>query len=850
MSSTPITYALHPDLAEATAAVTQRTIDRLGEVRGVQFCKLSTGDDIDATSSFFEQGWDVWECFGKLSTLLIGVGRKDEADALRHVLQLCQSDKEVGGFGMKRSTEVNGVLLDPEDIEEILFLVDAWLEALNSAERSRQLAKPVIARGAERRGMTLSEKILAHHTIQTPSEQGVKASDVVQVAIDWIIASELSWVGMKKTFVSIGKPKIWRNDRFWLAGDHVIDPRISDRPGVQMLAKQLKEAKKEFRMTENQGSNYTILHTEFVRERAEPGMLILGSDSHSCSAGAVGCLGIGLGAADVMMSLVTGETWFKVPQSIKIALTGQPMWYIKGKDVILYILKKLKRNTAAADRIVEFTGTGARFLSCDARFAVCNMCTELGAITGVFVPDEVTYDYINARSQKANKSSSLYFQPDEDAVYAETFEIDLSEVESFLALYPSPDDVVPVTERLGMKFDGCFIGACTTTEEDLILAALVLQVGLKKGLSLAVGKRHVVPGSLPIVKRLRDLGLLQVYEDSGFTRALPGCSYCIGMGADQAVSGEKWLSSQNRNFKNRMGKGEGPSSIGNICSAATVAASSFSMTLTDPAPFLAEVDFKQYAQFLQGCRAQPERTSIPALSYKEPPFQYVEPHLQYEESLQVSKGGQPEQDEQSTSRIIKSKVYALGDFIDTDALAPGAFIVASTTDEELGDHVLQYTHPDFRDHVRSGHEVVVAGRAFGCGSSREEAPRALKALGVKCVIAKTFSFIYGRNQPNLALLGINIVDDEFYSLATTGAAIKIDIPERVILVGGKYFPFVLDEMELRLIENKGLAAAFTSFGRSVFQALCGRNGSSEASPSLANTLDQIENKRSMAKLEW
>jgi homoaconitase/3-isopropylmalate dehydratase large subunit len=120
---------------------------------------------------------------------------------------------------------------------------------------------------------------------------------------------------------------------------------------------------------------YTILHTEFVRERAEPGMLVIGSDSHTCSGGAVSCLAIGLGAADVMMALATGETWFKVPESINIRFVNQPAWYINGKDTILYILKELKRNTVAADRIVEFSGPGARYLSCDSRFAISNMVT-------------------------------------------------------------------------------------------------------------------------------------------------------------------------------------------------------------------------------------------------------------------------------------------------------------------------------------------------------------------------------------------------------------------------------------------------------------------------------------------
>jgi homoaconitase/3-isopropylmalate dehydratase large subunit len=120
---------------------------------------------------------------------------------------------------------------------------------------------------------------------------------------------------------------------------------------------------------------YTILHTEFYRERAQPGMIIIGSDSHTCSSGALGCLAIGLGAADVTLPLVTGETWFKVPESVNIRLVGIPKPWVGGKDVILYILQQLKRNTVASGRIVEFTGPGTKHLSSDARFAIANMTT-------------------------------------------------------------------------------------------------------------------------------------------------------------------------------------------------------------------------------------------------------------------------------------------------------------------------------------------------------------------------------------------------------------------------------------------------------------------------------------------
>ena len=164
--------------------------------------------------------------------------------------------------------------------------------------------------------------------------------------------------------------------------------------------------------------------------------------------------------------------------------------------------------------------------------------------------------FIERRRIRKHKSSAIYFQPDEDAAYAQTFEIDLSKVQSSVALYPSPDNVVPVSEVAGTELDGCFIGACTTAEEDLIIGALVLSSGLQRGdKPVDHGRRIVVPGSKPIRHKLEKLGLLDIYKQAGFKVGVPGCSMCVGQGVDQAAAGEKWLSSQNRNFKNRMGPG-------------------------------------------------------------------------------------------------------------------------------------------------------------------------------------------------------------------------------------------------------------------------------------------------------
>lgn len=487
---------------------------------------------------------EIGQTLRKLAAELITNGHNAEAGSIETVHDLVIDSPSFGGLGLDRVT-----WLTHDEYDEVLFLVDSWLEAINSAEKMVATIPAASQRLPETRPMNLAQKIFAQHVVGGCPPEGLQSGAVVRVSVDWILASELSWSAMHNIHKDLGSPGVWRNDRFWLAGDHVVHPDVADQPKVRTMVEKANKAKKDFSMTEFQGMNYTIMHSEFVRERAEPGMLCIGSDSHTCSGGAVGCLAIGLGAADTQMALSVGETWFKIPESILIELKGTPAFGITGKDVILYILKELKRNTVAAERIVEFVGEGLKHLSVDARFAISNMCTEFGAITGVFQPDEIVQDYISHRRRKRYQQNSTYFQADAGASYASKHVIDLDRIEPYIAVYPEPDNVVPVSEKADLKLDGVFIGACTTTEEELVLAALVLKAGLKKGLKPSKGRRHYVPGSLPIVEKLRKLGLLEIYEAAGFTRGPPGCSFCVGLSAEKASSGETWLSSQNRNFK-------------------------------------------------------------------------------------------------------------------------------------------------------------------------------------------------------------------------------------------------------------------------------------------------------------
>ncbi|KAJ2620222.1 hypothetical protein GGI26_005179 [Coemansia sp. RSA 1358] len=736
-----------------------------------------------------------------------------EANIVELAVRRVLDSDELNGWNI-RTRDLGGAATTAEVGDAVVRAVTSYAEGLNVEDRVAAVPR-LLSRPTGRRGMTLCEKIIAHHAIGLAAPGDVRPGDMVCVGVDWTIASELTWKGMDKTYNAMGRPGVNRNDRFWLAVDHTVDPRIINQPKPQELVSTSELFAEEAHLVDFYRPNYTILHTEFYRERAQPGQLVIGADSHTCSAGAVGALSIGMGAADVVMPLVTGETWLQVPETVEIRFVNAPPFGIGGKDIILDVLRQLKRNTVAFERAVEYTGPGLKYMSCDARFACANMATEFGGIAGVFEADEITAAYIAKRKSPEYKKHSLFFRADADAEYAESHVIDLSQVDSLVALHPSPDNVVHVNE-VELDLDGCFIGACTTAEEDLILAGLVLEAGLKKGLVPTThGNRRVTPGSVPILAKLRRLGLVDVYQRAGFIVGAPGCSYCLGIAADVAGDGEVWLSSQNRNFKNRMG----PGSIANLASAATVAASSFGMKVANPRALLDLIDHSRYKKMLDIWMDKGEEIVV-----SEP-----NPALEQTRGATIASrntdGGAPapssaegpSEQPADKSSLITGKVQRFGDNIDTDAIIPAQFM-PGVSDEDLGTHAFQYFRPEFRDKVQQGFDIVVGGIGFGSGSSREEAPRALKGAAVKAVIAKSYAFIYSRNQPNMALLGIVLKDEKFYELAQEGAEVSIDLPGRRIYCSGHTFSFNLSTMEERLILGGGVTEMYKKYGNLLFRA--------------------------------
>ena len=687
------------------------------------------------------------------------------------------------------------------------------------------------------RGMTLTQKILAAHAIGLPSagtggqaaRPHVQTGDVLRIAVDWTIASELAWNGMDKTYQALGRPALPRPDRFFLAVDHTVDPTTLLRDTrTQRLVQLSRDFADKGRIRHFYDSNQTILHTKFYRDLVLPGQVVIGADSHTSSHGGMGAFAIGLGGADVTAAAVLGESWIEVPEAISVEYTGSLPFAMSGKEVILKTLGTLRRNTVALERSVEYRGPAVRSFSTDMRFTIANMTAEFGGLNGIFEPDGMVAAWLASRSEQteAELAEARYFRADEDAPYVARYTIDLSQLEPLLAKPFSPDNVVPVTEHLGMPVHGVFIGACTTTEEELVLGGLLLEAALAAGETLRKpeARRLVVPGDLAIQGRLYAAGLWRAYERAGFRIDPPGCSMCLGVASQRAEKGETWLSSQNRNYPNRMGEG----SLAYLASAATVAATALGMEVRDPRPLLSRIEPQRLAKILGR-----DVGRVPEVAFQTREPQAVQPlSSDAAASAAAPLGPQaaPAGDRAAPAPAasprgpLQGRVQRFGDHIDTDAIIPGQF--CHLTDlAEIGSHCFEFVRPGFPARAAAGANIVVAEEGWGSGSSREHAVWALLGSGVRAVIAKSYAFIHKRNLVNDALPFLVVSDPAFYAACQEDDELSIDLASGQILhvKSGQRFQAQAPSPLITALTNAGgLVSAVRRHGRQVFSALTAR----------------------------
>jgi len=303
-----------------------------------------------------------------------------------------------------------------------------------------------------------------------------------------------------------------------------------------------------------------------------PGAMIVGADSHSCTYGALGAFGTGLGATDIAGAMALGSFWQIVPGTIVVEYTGPKPRFVTGKVLILALIAEIGV-AGATGMALEFVGDGAAALTVDERMAVSNMAVEAGADTGIFPADDVTLEYLEGRTDRAWTAE----RSDEDAEVARRVRIDLSELAPLVALPHSPGNVVPVTEAVGRKVDQVYIGNCANgTMTDLRQAAEMLA-----GRSVHPDCRAiVVPASQKIYRQAMAEGLLDAFVEAGCVVMTPTCGACLGMHSGIIAAGETAITTTNRNFKGRMGSNE---AFVHLANAWVAAAAAVAGEIVDPA---------------------------------------------------------------------------------------------------------------------------------------------------------------------------------------------------------------------------------------------------------------------------
>lgn len=398
-------------------------------------------------------------------------------------------------------------------------------------------------------GMTMTQKILAKHAGKKECAPG----DLIEASLDVLLGNDITTPPAIDIFERSAFGIVFDKGKIVLVPDHFAPNK--DIKSAQQCQKMREFAKKQ-KIThyyeqgqEGMGVEHVILPENGL---VKPGDCIIGADSHTCTYGALGAFSTGVGSTDLACAMASGSTWFRVPDAISVVLHGEAGPYVTGKDVILYLIGKIGVD-GALYRSLEFSGEGVAKLSMADRLTICNMAIECGAKNGIFPVDAITIEYLNERVPGGYQAAPEWILPDEDAVYEETIEIDLSSVRPMVAFPHLPSNTHEVGTFGKIQVDQVVIGSCTNGRiEDMRRAAAVL-----KGRKVVEGMRAIVlPGSQRVYKQALKEGLLEVFVDAGCVVSAPTCGPCLGGHMGVLAKGEKCVSTTNRNFVGRMGHKE------------------------------------------------------------------------------------------------------------------------------------------------------------------------------------------------------------------------------------------------------------------------------------------------------
>jgi 3-isopropylmalate/(R)-2-methylmalate dehydratase large subunit len=416
---------------------------------------------------------------------------------------------------------------------------------------------------------TLAEKILLSHS----DADDVGPGDLVMVRCDVVLTNDISGPMAFRAMKKMGVEKVFDPAKVVVVPDHFIPAKDARSAELQKLLAEWAAAQGVAYYGQGRGG---IEHTVLVEEGwVVPGSVIAGGDSHTCTYGALGAFGTGLGSTDIAACLATGEFWQAVPGTIQIEFSGEKRPFVTGKDLILGVIAEIGVG-GGTNMVLEFVGSGAEALTIDERLAVANMAVEAGSETGLFPADERVSEYLSGRTERTWHAE----RSDPDAELAQRLSIDLDSLPPLVALPHSPGNIVPVDEARGLAIHQVYVGNCSNgTITDLRQTAEIL-----RGRSVHPRCRMiVVPASQRVYRQALAEGLLDVFVQAGAMVSTPTCGACFGGGNGILAGGERAITTTNRNYRGRMGS---PDSEVCLANAWVAAAAAVAGEIVDPAEIL------------------------------------------------------------------------------------------------------------------------------------------------------------------------------------------------------------------------------------------------------------------------
>ena len=587
----------------------------------------------------------------------------------------------------------------------------------------------------------LAEKVIAEHLAEGRMEPG----EQIGLRIDHTLTQDATGTLAYLEFEAVGVPRVKTKLSLSFVDHNVLQNDFRNADDHRYL----QDVAAKYGIVFSRPGN-GICHQLYLERFARPAYTLLGSDSHTPTAGGMGMIAVGAGGLDVAVAMAGEPFYLEMPSIMGIKLTGALSPFVSAKDVILEVLRKLSVK-GGVNKILEYFGAGVRNLSVPERGTIANMGTETGATTSIFPSDEVTRAFLRGQGRE---DQWVELRADDGVRYSEGLEVNLKEIEPLIALPHSPDNVKTVTEVEGTPVDQVCIGSCTNSSlRDLkMVAALLKDKKINNNVSLTIS-----PGSRQVLENLTASGELGHLIRAGARILENACGPCIGIGQAPPTNGVS-LRTFNRNFHGRSGT---QNAKVYLVSPETAVASALYGEITDPRKL------GKYPEI-----SLPEKFMINDNMFIFPTEKARATEIVRGPNIKPLPIFKPIPD-----RLRGEVLLKLGDNVSTDDILPGGSEILSLRSNipEISKHTFRYVDPSFADRaLKKGGGFIVGGENYGQGSSREHAALAPKYLSVKAVIAKSFARIHLANLVNFGIIPLTFADKQDYTGMVQGDMLELD----------------------------------------------------------------------------